>query len=358
MSIIIVFGILCILLIIILILNNNKCISQIEIIKNDINDIIKRYGVPGSIVAISSPKEIYIIKQGLANIQKNIPIDIDTILPIRSITKSFTIYLILMLASENILSLDDPIEKYIRGIPNGNIITLRQLANMSSGLSDYINDEFNKNFDVNPNKIFTLDELNKYITNNLHFSPGTKYEYINANTNILGAIIEKVTGRTFAEVLENKILKPFGLNNTKYITNVNDIKNNFVTGYQLNSKHQNNMSIYGPSGSMVSTISDQLKWGNILVNGNLLSPKYNSERFIANKFEKGPEYDKYGLGIGELNGWWGHTGDGNGVTILTMHNKNKNITVVIFMNISNVKINGQKVHLPTKLFRKISKIYN
>jgi len=118
------------------------------------------------------------------------------------------------------------------------------------------------------------------------------------------------------------------------------------------------MSIYGPSGSMVSTISDQLKWGNILVNGNLLSPKYNSERFIANKFEKGPEYDKYGLGIGELNGWWGHTGDGNGVTILTMHNKNKNITVVIFMNISNVKINGQKVHLPTKLFRKISKIYN
>ena len=343
----------------------SNTVTQFSGIQNDVNKMMQTYKVPGVIVAVSSPTEgIYILKKGLSNIQKNIPIDINTTWPIRSITKSFTVYLLLMLASEGKISLDDPVDKYVKGFPNGNIITLRQLAYMSAGISDYITSKFTEDFSKNPNKIFTLNELNSYIERTPLFNPGNKHIYINANTNILGAVIEKVTGRSIGEVLETKILKPFGLNDTKYVTDVRNI-NDGVTGYQIQNEtlkeQPNNMSIFGPSGSMISTLPDLLVWSKILVNGYLLSPEINKTRFIADKFDQGPEYDRYGLGIGELNpsnlslqgylpfgmnGWWGHTGDGNGVTLLMMYNKEKNMSMVIFMNISNVVVNGVKTHLP------------
>ena len=325
-------------------------------IQKSFDNIINEYHIPGAILAIDSPtKGTYILKHGFSNIDTKTPVDIDTLWPIRSITKSFTVSLILQLVDEGRISLDDTISKYISNIPNGNNVNLRQLANMSAGIPDYVSNTFVEEFNKNPNKLFTLNELNNYIGGQTLLSqPGEKYIYNNANINLLGRVVEQVMGQPFAAVLESKLLIPLGLHNTHYITDVKKTNGKLATGYQfIDGKwviQPNNLSIYGPSGGMVSTLSDQLKWAYALGQGIFLTPQTNATKFDAHQFEKGPEYNKYGLGIGELDGWWGHTGNGNGINALTMHNLQTKESIVIFMNIS-----GKNIHPPTKLFHMIVK---
>lgn len=255
--------------------------------------------------------------------------------------------MILMLVNKGKISLDDTIDMYIPDIPNGNIATIRQLANMSAGVPDYATSQFIQDFENNPNKIFTLDELINYSkSQSVLFVPGTRYEYINNNTNILGAIIEKVTGMSYGKAFNKMIVNKFCLHDTKYILDINNIDGDIVTGYVNENgnsvKQYDNLSIYGPSGSITTNMDDLLDWCRILG---------KNHKCETHKLDKGPEYDSYGLGIGKLENWWGHTGDGLGITTLAMYNHHKKISIVIFMNIS-----GESVHIPTKLFRKIAKI--
>jgi D-alanyl-D-alanine carboxypeptidase len=117
--------------------------------------------------------------------------------------------LILQLADAGKLSLDDPIDKYVGGVTDGASITLRELANMSSGNADYVGQEFLEDFEADPNKIFTLDELNSYALGRpARFAPGARRIYTNSNTNLLGVVVEKVTGKPFKNVLSDRILEP------------------------------------------------------------------------------------------------------------------------------------------------------
>ena len=107
--------------------------------------------------------------------------------------------------------------QYVDGVTDGDKITLRQLADMSSGNADYTNDDFLAEFARTPT-IFTLDELNGFMLGKpAQFAPGTKKVYTNANTNLLGAVVEKVTGQPFADVLDERILEPLGQTDTRYI---------------------------------------------------------------------------------------------------------------------------------------------
>src|SRR5690606_10319806 len=102
--------------------------------------------------------------------------------PLRSITKSFTTTLILQLADEGQISLDDPISTWLDGIPNGDEVTVRQLATMTSGLADYTNEPFIEDFVADPGRQFTLDELIAYGAQDPPVAePGTEAVYTNAN---------------------------------------------------------------------------------------------------------------------------------------------------------------------------------
>jgi D-alanyl-D-alanine carboxypeptidase len=102
---------------------------------------------------------------------------------------------------------------------------------------------------------------------------------------------------------------------------------------------------------MVSTLDDLLTWGPALAEGSLLEDSTQELRLDGAPLEEGPEYDRYAAGIGEVDGWWGHTGEGFGFTALVMHQIDSGATVAIAMNLSNV---GD--HPPTKLFREIAAI--
>jgi D-alanyl-D-alanine carboxypeptidase len=95
---------------------------------------------------------------------------------------------------------------------------LRELAGMSSGNADYVGQEFVEDFQADPNKIFTLDEPNSYALGRpARFAPGTRRIYTNSNTNLLGVVIEKGTGKSFKDFLRERILEPLGLKNTHYL---------------------------------------------------------------------------------------------------------------------------------------------
>jgi len=169
---------------------------------------------------------------------------------------------------------------------------------------------------------------------------------------VLGEIVEAITGMPLEQALKQSIFDPLKLTHTAYAAIDADWPKPHATGYQPDDKQlepqSNNFSVFAGAGAMVSTLADLQKYAPALVNGTLLTPQLQQERMVGAPLDEGPEYDQYALGIGEVAGWWGHTGEGFGFTLCVMGEPGTDNSIVIFMNLSNV---GD--HPPTKLMRKI-----
>jgi len=295
---------------------------------------------------------------GVADLATNAPTSTAMTWPLRSVTKSYTVTLILQLADEGKLSLDDAIDEYFDGVTDGSSITLRELANMSSGNADYTGQKFIEDFSADPAKIFTLAELNSYVLGQpAQFAPGTQRIYTNANTNLLGAVVENVTGRPFKDVVDARILQPLGLQSTQYLVDASRWPAPHAVGYQPDSgvrePQPDNLSIYGPAGSMLSTLDDSRVWAEALATGSLLTPATQNERLQGAPLQKGPPYDLYALGIGETDGWWGHNGEGFGFTAAVFHDNATGASVAVFMNAAKTDPAG---HPADEMFRRVAEI--
>jgi D-alanyl-D-alanine carboxypeptidase len=324
-----------------------------------LDDTVAEYGVPGAAVGVWIPGQgTWTTATGMADVDGDEAASTDMQWPLRSVTKSFTVTLILQLVDEGTISLDDTIDRYVDSVTDGDSITLRELANMSSGNADYTNDKFVAAFSADPTRIFTLDELNGFMLGDpAQFEPGTRHVYTNANTNLLGAVVEKATGEPFADVIRERILTPLQLDDTQYTPDVSEWSDPHPTGYVLDDGEPvgqpDNLSIFGPAGSMVATIDDMRVWGTALATGALLTPETQAERLMGSPLEVGPPYDIYALGIGETQGWWGHNGEGLGFTAAVFHNPDTSATIAVFMNLSNVE---PKAHPADQLFRRIAAV--
>lgn len=320
---------------------------------------MKQYGTPAAVVGVYVPgKGSWVSATGVADLSTGAKPTADMAWPLRSVTKSFTVTLILQLVDEGKISLDDTVDQYLTGVPNGDRITIRQLADMSSGLADYTTQAFVDDFVADPNRIFTLDELNAYaFAEPVQFEPGTQYVYTNTNTNVLGSVVEKVTGQSFSEALSQRILEPLGLDATLYLDDGSPWPEPHATGYQPDdgvlTEQPANFSVFGPAGSLVANVDDLRVWGEVLGSGALLSPATQQERLQGHPLAKGPEYDQYALGIGELDGWWGHTGEGFGFTATVMHNPESGATIVVYTNLAQLP---DKSHPAEKLFLSLAPI--
>ncbi len=299
---------------------------------------------------------------GVEAVDAPVPVTEDLVWPLRSITKSFTVTLLLQLVDEGLVSLDDTVEQYVPGLPNGDSITLEQLAGMSSGLPEYTNQAWFDAFSADPLRAFTGEELIGYAAEDpSQFEPGAEHVYTNTNTVVLGQVIEAVTGSTFDEQLRTRILEPLELSRTVYPAGVADWNGEHATGYQLDDDVLTpqivNFTVFDTAGAMISDVSDLAVWGEALATGELISEESQEARTsAATPLDEGPEYDRYGLGIGEIDGWWGHTGEGMGFEALVMHDVERDLTVVIYVNESNLtdESTGEPVHAPTALFGKVA----
>ncbi|MFO0956467.1 MAG: serine hydrolase domain-containing protein [Isosphaeraceae bacterium] len=306
--------------------------------------VMAEYHVPGAVVGVWVPgRRGWSAATGVADVTTGRPISLGDRFPIRSITKSFTVTAVLQLARAGKLSLNDPISRYVAGIPNGGRITLAELAGMRSGVQNYtVSPIFLEQFVADLARPWMPREIvDTAIPGSPVFPPNARYNYSNTNTILLGMVVEQVTGRPLGAVFRSKIFRPLGLSQTDY-PQAATIPSPHPTPYEVDPATGAtevipplNLSALGAAGGLVSSLRDLHRWGQALGTGKLIGPRLHrlSER-RATPATDGPEYDAYGLGIGRLKGWWGHTGEALGFQAATFSNPKSGAVIAVALNSS------------------------
>ena len=259
----------------------------------------------GSVLVAEKGKVIYKKGFGLANMELNIPNQPDTKHRLGSITKQFTAMLIMQLVEQGKLKLDLPISTYLPDYPkkNGNVITLHHLLTHSSGTPNMTSfPGFFKN--ISRNAYSPVQLVNLFADSTLQFEPGKKYAYSNSGYILLGYIIEKVTGKTYGQVLQENIFTPLKMNNTGYDHHRSLLKNR-ASGYEKNGRGYVNanfidMSVPYAAGALYSTVEDLYRWDQALYSNQLLRKENMDLLFTKHISSGGSYYYGYGWGFGEM----------------------------------------------------------
>ncbi|MFJ3584713.1 serine hydrolase domain-containing protein [Streptomyces sp. NPDC090127] len=304
-----------------------------------VQDTMRQTRVPGVIVGLWAPgKGSYVRAFGVADEQTGTPMTPDLNMRVGSVTKTFTVTALLRLVDQGQLGLDDTIDQYVSGVPNGERITLRQLAGMRSGLYNYADDpDFNKRLDTLPTEPFTPQDLLDYsFKHGVQFAPGSTFEYSNTNLILLGLAIEKVTGRPLQDVMEDQVLEPAGLRDTIFPTTP-EFPEPHAHGYtaQTTSGEIEDATDLNPSwgwaaGAVISNLQDLRSWSRTLATGTLLTPETQAERLDTQPI--GIPNASYGLGIFDVNGWIGHDGSTLGYESLVVYLPEARASLVILLN--------------------------
>lgn len=302
---------------------NKKEISQ----KTD--KLVQQYidlGIFSGVVLIAeNGKPFYQKAFGLADREKNIPNTLQTEFVIGSMNKSFTHTIILQLIDEGKLKFSDKMLNYLQGFhqQNADKITIKQLLDHTSGLGDYHSPQF---FDLPYNQKNIQGILPIIKEMELHFEPGTDNEYSNAGYILLGAIIEKVTGKSFAENVDERIKQPLHL--SSLVTK--DIKNipNKAIGYlkTFDGYEDNENMVFEPKsdGGCYATAEDMMKFYRAYLYGDsLFSQKVKNEDGFFQIIQ--PIYKQKGAGIPLAGGF-------NGANTVHLEMLADDISIVVFAN--------------------------
>jgi D-alanyl-D-alanine carboxypeptidase len=308
-----------------------------------LTQVMSEHKIPGVVLGLWIPGAgTWITARGMSNLATNAPMNnVDNHFRIGSITKTFTVTALLQLADDKTLTLDDLISHYLPFVPDGEKITLRMLANMTSGLYSYtFDDAWVKELLENPERVWTPRELvDVAFKHPLNFTPGTQWEYSNTNTVLLGMVIEKVTGQQMAEVFRQRIFEPLGLSQTSWPTS-SAMPEPFPHGYseQTLDGKQADVTFRNPSwawgvGNLISTLADLKIYAKAIATGErLISKDMQAQRLTWVTLPPNTATKKYGLGIGDASGWLGHTGGLPGYNVTMYYLPPKDATIVVMVN--------------------------
>lgn len=322
-------------------------------------------GVPGSLILITEPGGGSVLSAvGSADLAEpvgagpaDVPLTEDAVLAYRSITKAFVGTLILQLADEGKLSLDDSVSVYVDGVPGGEEITIQDLATMRSGVANYSSmPALGEMLMADPTKDPSAEEmLALAYPDSPVFEAGAAYEYSNSNTLLLGEVIEQIDGVPWFEAVQNRILNPLGLASVNEgFTGGSTVARGFqlADGSAAEVLPQVNPGWFGAAGALTGNITDLAAFGRALGDGSLLSAESQRARLDAfgpiTDDPASPEYDAYGFAMGEIAGWVGHTGNGLGFQSLTMYDPESGAVIAILMNGT-----GEDGDVPAHVFREI-----
>ncbi|MFE2879564.1 serine hydrolase domain-containing protein [Streptomyces roseus] len=304
-----------------------------------IRKVMHETGVPGVTVGLWAPgKGSYVKTFGVADKATRAPMATDLHVRIGSETKTFTVTALLQLVDQKKTGLDDPIGKYVTGVPNGDRITLRQLAGMRSGLFNYsLDEDFIRRLQADPERGMTPRQLLDFsFRHPVQFPPGARFDYSNTNLILLGLVVEKVTGRPLHEVIAQDVLAPAGLRHTVFPTSA-AMPDPYAHGYtdQTASGRIEDSTHWNPSwawaaGAMISDLQDLRSWARTLATGRLLTPATQAERLKTTPMDIPGA--GYGLGIFNVQGWIGHNGSIPGYEVLPVYLPQARATMVILLN--------------------------
>ena len=259
-----------IILLLVLTLISTFCKAQkTDSLTSKIDNILKEYNqpnVPGCAVAvIKNGKVIFKKTYGAANLEYDIPFKSNTIFDVASVSKQFTGLAISTLIQQGKLSENDDIRKYLPDVPDfGKKITIHHLLHHTSGIRDWpatLNAAGWKMEDVLSFK--DIMRMVKY-QKDLDFEPGLEYAYSNTGYNLLAAVVEKITGKSFREWTDENIFKPIGMNASHFLDDHTKIIKNLAYSYSTNEKGDfvktpSSTTAYG-SSSLFTSLDDLCKW--------------------------------------------------------------------------------------------------
>jgi D-alanyl-D-alanine carboxypeptidase len=300
---------------------------------------------PGVIVGVQTPKGKWVKAIGIANERSKAPMRASMHQRIGSVTKTFMGALLMQLAGEHKLSLGDKVSQYIEGVPNGDTMTLREVADMTSGVASYTaNQPFTQALYSEPERRWRPSELlDVGLRDSPLFSPGTAFQYSDSNYVLLGLVIRKVEGRPLRAVLRKRIFGPLGLAQTSWPGGSAALPKPHAQGYTLQGQSSDkpadatkwNPSYAWAAGEMISTVRDLLVYGRAFGTGKgLLRPAQQRERMQSFDPRIPPESAtlSYGIGLVDDRGWIGHTGQVPGYTTAVYYNPDIDTTVVVEAN--------------------------
>jgi CubicO group peptidase (beta-lactamase class C family) len=321
---------------------------------------IANAGFSGTVLVAKDGVPVFRRSYGLASQELAVPNNNETVYDLASITKPFTALLIMMMQEEGRLNVDDLACTYLTDCPaTWQRITIRQLLTHTSGIESYSRlPDWDETLDT---RIFWRGgAANMMRDQPLRFSPGEGYRYSNTGFDLLGLIVERVSGKTLPEMYQDRILSPLGMNRSGFHTS-RMVAPGAATGYYslgstfINRTPQSSSSAYGSSG-LFSTVDDLLKWDQALYSNKLISASSYQQMIADAKNE-------YGLGW-EMRTWlgrrqFGHAGSGGGFSTLIARFIDDRLTVVVLSNSDEANANaaardlaaiyfGQEYQLPSE----------
>ncbi len=243
-------------------------------IENKLSKIFKS-NTPGmTLIAVKDGKTVLQQAYGLANVELNVPMEIEMLFKLGSISKQFTVAAILMLEEREELSIEDPISKYFDGLdPALNEVTLRHLLTHTSGIKNYNGLDVWKNEIRNP--ITPKQQMDMFIHESQWFKAGEKWSYSNSGYNLLAQVVAQVSGQSFESFVEENIFKAAGMKNTLYAKD-DAVVSGLVKGYRndedgLKTAEYMSMSHTYGGGDVISCVGDLAKWHQALISGTLIN---------------------------------------------------------------------------------------
>jgi CubicO group peptidase (beta-lactamase class C family) len=261
---------------------------------------LEKLGFAGVVLVARGDEPLFAEGFGLADREHGLCWTLATVSTVGSITKQFTAAAILALEEDGKLTVTDPIAKYFDGVPaDKSGITLHHLLTHSSGLSDP--DDLD-DWDTIP----LGDYVRRILAQPLLFGPGRGYTYANANFSLLGAIVEKLTGRGYEAFIRDRLFLPNGMYETGYVLprwGEGRMAQGYQAGRPWGTVLDRPMLADGPAwplranGGIHSTATDMLRWARALLKGRVLKPASMEKLWAPHVSEGGDSYYGYGWSI-------------------------------------------------------------
>lgn len=302
-------------------------------------------GPGAAVIVVDDGKPVYAAGRGLADVEARRPITPDTVFRLGSITKQFSAAILLQLIAEGKVSLDDRLSKYLPDFPKpGADATIAQLLNHTVGVQSYTGIP-GWMVEQKTSRAYTTEQMiAEFKDLPSPAKPGEKFEYNNSGYVLVGAVIEKVTGKPWHVNVEERIARPLGLTTIRY--GVMEAQTpNMAKGYtdregKIVPAQKIHMSVPHAAGALIGSVEDLAKWNEALHSGKIVPPALYA-KMIAPTALPGGKTEQYGFGIAprELRGRpaIGHGGGIFGFSTDSIYLPKDDVFVAVFANSDDPK---------------------
>ncbi|MFD0360253.1 serine hydrolase domain-containing protein [Nocardia sp. GCM10030253] len=245
---------------------------------------------------------------------------------------------LLQLDKAGVVRLDEPIAKWVPDFPRADKITPRMLANSTTGIADYVTDpEFLKRFYANPMLGWTSREILELANSRPPlFEPGTNWAYAHSDLVLLGVVLEKATGQSLGDLLEQHILDPLGMHQSQVVLTP-QITEPILHGYTNERDVFEDSTFWNPtaflhSGNMNSTVADVGRWVRALGTGKLLSDAQFKEMMAASTAGLGPLTPQkyFAFGVAHFDDWLFMNPAFGGYNGVALYDMKTETTIVVY----------------------------